>query len=68
MDSYDEGTLDFDKIQNVKERELKREFMRDTYSKMRKSYKVKGADKPSESVKNLTLDKASSKFREKYGG
>ena len=67
MDSYDEGTLNYDKIQNEQERELKRKFITETYSKMKKSYKVKGDEDATASVKALTQSKGSEKFKDKYG-
>ena len=66
MDKYDDGQLSFDSIKATEGEDvmkLKREFLKNTYSELKKSYEVNGGEKGSELVKSHTVEDSSTKFR-----
>ncbi len=67
IDSYEDHTLKYDSIQDERERELKRKFIENSYSKMKKTLKVKGDDNASDSIKTLTQSKGAQKYKKLYG-
>lgn len=66
FEKYDDGSLNYDSIKNEQERELKRSFLKDSYSELRKSYEATGGEKPGDLAKAYTVNKASAKYREKH--
>lgn len=69
IDKYDEGQLSFDTIR-AEEGEavakLKREFLKGSYTDLKKSYEVSGGEKGSELVKSHTVSDSSVKYQNRY--
>jgi hypothetical protein len=72
MDKYDEGQLSFDSIKEEWNKQgkdgeaianLQRDFLKNTYSPLKKSYEVDGGDKGSELVKSHTITDSSEKYK-----
>ena len=66
IDKYDEGQLSFDTIraeEGEQVAKLKRDFLKNTYSELKKSYEVGGGEKGSELVKSHTVTDSSPKYQ-----